>query len=101
MDIVAAPKWQKEFQKHKNTFDFIAENTGLEVKSYYDVFHLYLCLTTEKEFGLSLPEWTKQVYPEPLREFAIKTYELMSATTELRRLSTGKYSTQKGNVLFN
>ncbi|EFA02696.1 Venom acid phosphatase Acph-1-like Protein [Tribolium castaneum] len=88
-EIVTAPKWQKEFKKHKTTFDYIAENTGLEVNNYFDVFHLYLCLTTEKEFGFTLPEWTKNVYPQPLKDFAIKTYELMSATSELRRLSSG------------
>jgi hypothetical protein len=79
----------RELEQHAKILEYISEHSGVQVKSYMDLFFLYLCLETEHQYGLALPEWTKKVFPQPLKEFAIKSYGLLTSTTELRRFTSG------------
>ncbi|XP_063903011.1 venom acid phosphatase Acph-1-like [Zophobas morio] len=82
-------KIQRQLQQHSEDFKYISEKSGLNAKSYQDMFLLYSCLTTEQEYGLILPEWTKNVYPQPLQDLTIKGYQAETATTEMRRITSG------------
>lgn len=75
--------------KFKRLFDYLSLNTGWNITSYDQAFLLYVGLKTEEENGLELPEWTKSIYPEPIKQFAIKSFEIFTATTELKRLAAG------------
>src|SRR5699024_3278397 len=86
-----SPKIQKHFEQYAEVFKYLSENTGLTVKSYTDAFFLYMLLTTQKEFGLTLPEWTRKVYPQPLQSLTIKFYAFLTATSQMRRFTSGNY----------
>ncbi|KAF5291953.1 hypothetical protein FQR65_LT11353 [Abscondita terminalis] len=76
-------------KKYEQYYEYIAENTGLEVNNIYDIFFLYLSLDAEKDWGLELPQWTQLVFPEYLKEAAIDFYLLSSATPQLKQLAGG------------
>ncbi|RZB39644.1 His Phos 2 domain containing protein, partial [Asbolus verrucosus] len=89
-DLITSPKMSKEFEQHTEIFHYLSKNSGMEVKTYWDVFFIYMCLKTEKDYGLELPEWTNKVFPKPMEDLSIKSYGLLTATTELKRLASGK-----------
>ncbi|KAK4881041.1 hypothetical protein RN001_004360 [Aquatica leii] len=77
---------EKKYQKYYN---YIADNTGMDVANVYDIFFLYLSLDAEKDWGLELPSWTHVVFPELLKEAAVDFYSLSSATPQLKQLAGG------------
>lgn len=101
------PKYQAEYDLHKEQFEYISENSGLNVTSFEDIFNLYFGISTEVscfklnsflelnfnilkvEFGLEQPEWLKKVWPDIIIELAVKEYHIATATTELRSLTSG------------
>ncbi|KAJ8966360.1 hypothetical protein NQ317_011935 [Molorchus minor] len=77
------------FEKHKKLFQLLSEETGWNVTSFRQVFHLYIGLKVKEEWGLTLPEWTKQVYPQPIQYLAEQEYLISTNTTNLRRIISG------------
>ncbi|RZC33739.1 venom acid phosphatase Acph-1-like, partial [Asbolus verrucosus] len=86
---VQSPRQQSVYKKYKNYFDYIAENTGLNVTTFLDVYNLYFGLATEEEWGFKLPPWTKKVWPKTITELAIKEYFVATATTKLMQMASG------------
>lgn len=62
----------QKFAEHSEAFNYIAENTGLNVSRFYHLYNLYFGLSTEEEWGFELPEWTKPVWPETITRLATK-----------------------------
>ncbi|CAH1159469.1 unnamed protein product [Phaedon cochleariae] len=83
------PKLQADFQQHKDTFEYISKNTGLNVTSFYEVYNLYFGISTEEEWGHKLPVWTKIVWPKTIIDLAIQEYFVQTGTTELIKLAEG------------
>lgn len=81
----------QELEQHKTIFEYLSKQSGLDVKTYGESLLLYECLWSEQEYGLTLPDWTKNVYPEPLRDLALKSYSLGTDTTQLRKLTSGVF----------
>ncbi|XP_068907606.1 venom acid phosphatase Acph-1-like [Tenebrio molitor] len=88
-ELTASPKVVQELEQHKTIFEYLSKQSGLDVKTYGESLLLYECLWSEQEYGLTLPDWTKNVYPEPLRDLALKSYSLGTDTTQLRKLTSG------------
>ncbi|KAJ8951021.1 hypothetical protein NQ318_006406 [Aromia moschata] len=86
---MATPKLQEQFRQHKNTFSYISKNTGLNVTTFLDVYNLYFGLATEEEWGLTLPNWTKSVWPTRITQLAIQEYHSATATTDLKKMASG------------
>ncbi|CAH1957980.1 unnamed protein product [Acanthoscelides obtectus] len=87
--IISSDKFKAEFNKYSDTVVYLNKNTGLNLTSFHDVYNLYFVLTTEEEFGLKLPKWTESVYPDLVREMAIREYLTGSGTDNSKRLGTG------------
>lgn len=71
------------------TYKYLTMYAGKSVNSLQSVQNIYSCLHIEELYGLSLPEWTREVYPDKLYpisglSFAVKTY-----TPLLARLKSG------------
>lgn len=54
-----------------------------------ELFRRFNCWRFQEECGRELPEWTRAVYPEPLRSVALEAHEEINATPEMRRVLTG------------
>lgn len=70
-------------------YKYLTMYAGKTVNSLQSVQNIYSCLHIEEIYNYTLPEWTKEVYPDKLfpisgMSFAVKTY-----TTLLARLKSG------------
>lgn len=92
---------------NRNVFQYIANHTGRPINKLSmffsrfvvfkllkcnfsgDVFQIYQTLTAEKTMNLTLPEWTKSVYPEKITEIAAKQCEAENHSSLLKRLNGG------------
>ncbi|XP_055614005.1 prostatic acid phosphatase [Uranotaenia lowii] len=98
----SCPAFDKELSRYKHSEDFQAYNKSLESMYEYVTAHvgrkvdslttaqnLYSNLHIEDLNNFTLPDWTKQVYPEPLRSISAKSFAIKTNTTLLARLKTG------------
>ncbi|KAJ8951022.1 hypothetical protein NQ318_006407 [Aromia moschata] len=96
------PNWDKEINsyltseeghvftnKYQDTFKYIAKNTGEDITEILQVYYMYFGFTIQEELHLTLPDWTKEVYPEPMKTIAIEYYNLMFSTPNLMKMSGG------------
>lgn len=63
----------------KGLYEYLTVNSGKEVNSMENVQYIYNALFIESAFNFTLPEWTKEVYPDKMawvsaRSFATSTY---------------------------
>ncbi|ODN01018.1 Lysosomal acid phosphatase [Orchesella cincta] len=75
--------------EHADLYKYLSEHTGLEVKSYSNVSDIYDTLFVQTAHNLTLPEWTKEVFPDKLRPMAHKWIKMQTHTPEMRRLKAG------------
>ncbi|CAG9766715.1 unnamed protein product [Ceutorhynchus assimilis] len=83
-DVLAYIKSKRE------TFHYIANHTGKPINKLSDIFQIYQTLTAEKTLNLTLPEWTKKVYPEEITKIAAKQCEMENANDVLKKLNGGR-----------
>ncbi|KRT80736.1 Phosphatase [Oryctes borbonicus] len=80
---------KKLFQQQHDVIEYLRKHTGDDIKYIRDVWLLLGTLVTEKQFGLTLPDWTAPVFPNKLIELAAHEYKLQTATKELKKLVFG------------
>ena len=54
-----------------------------------EIDYLFDALYIEQVYNLTLPEWTKSVYPQPMKVLRDLSFQLTTWTHELRRLRSG------------
>lgn len=81
----------QEMAPFRSTFDYISNSSGRKIEDYFDLLMLNSALTTEKEWGLELPEWTKKLYPHLFKAFAVKSFRLLTGTAKLRQAMAGYF----------
>jgi len=74
---------------HADLFKYLSEHTGLDIISFSNVSDIYDTLFVQTAHNLSLPEWTKEVFPEKMQPMANKWIKMQSQTPEMRRLKAG------------
>lgn len=70
-------------------FQQLSEHSGLSISNIEQVETLYSILKIESENGLTLPAWTKTVYPQPMRRLAAMNLASYTRTPALKRLQGG------------
>lgn len=88
-EVVASPKIQAEYNKNRDVFNYVSQNSGLNVTTFLDTYKLFFGLSTEEEWGFRLPHWTRKVWPETITNFAVKEYYVSTETTDLKRMASG------------
>ncbi|XP_064546052.1 lysosomal acid phosphatase [Drosophila montana] len=69
----------------------LTELTGLNVSYAHDVTNVFISLLAEQAYGLELPKWTKEYFPDKMRPLAAKSYVYDAYTPELRKIKGGFY----------
>ncbi|XP_035900613.1 prostatic acid phosphatase [Anopheles stephensi] len=70
-------------------YRYVTEKTGRRYDSMSSVQNLYSALLIEDLNNFTLPEWTRTVYPEPLKSISAMTFAVKTNTTQLARLKMG------------
>lgn len=63
-------------KKNKDLLDYLSLHSGREVRSLQDVDFLYSVLNIESLYNLTLPNWTKEVFPDKMKPLAALRYEI-------------------------
>lgn len=86
-------KHSDEYQAYNKSlepvYEYVSANAGRKVDSLTTVQNIYSCLHIEEVNNFTLPEWTKKVYPEPLRSISARSFATKTITPVLARLKTG------------
>ena len=82
----------KEFnEKHAKLFEYVASNSGSHVRNAGELEGVYDNLFIEELYNLTLPEWTKKVYPDEMKPVAAFSFTVLCKTDLLKRLKVGKF----------
>ncbi|XP_066147759.1 venom acid phosphatase Acph-1-like [Euwallacea fornicatus] len=82
---------RSHFKKFRKVFNYVSRFSGLNVTTFQDIYNLYFGLSTEEEFGLILPDWTQNVWPQMITDIAIREYSVIMAKPDMRRVASGYF----------
>lgn len=86
-------KRSDEFQEYNKSlesiYQYLSTHSGRKIDSPTSAQNIYSCLHIEELNNFTLPNWTKQVYPEPLKSISAKSFATKTTTRELARLKAG------------
>ncbi|XP_043258395.1 prostatic acid phosphatase-like isoform X2 [Colletes gigas] len=89
--IMSLPEVQKVQDDNKQLYEELTNLTGMVISTPDDVGSLYGTLTAEKQMNLSLPDWTKDYYPDKLIPLTMYDFRLNVFNDLLRRLKGGPF----------
>ncbi|GJQ72934.1 hypothetical protein Trydic_g1576 [Trypoxylus dichotomus] len=69
---------------------YINAHSNATMKTLRDLMIVYAGWSSEEEYGLTLPVWSKKIYPQPLSDTVTKEYALHVETKAMARKATGK-----------
>lgn len=76
-------------KENAELYDYLSKNTGNNITSVLKVEWLYNTLEIEEFNNLTLPEWTKSVYPEKLKPIAAQAVALFTDNIFMKRMKGG------------
>ncbi|CAH1969524.1 unnamed protein product [Acanthoscelides obtectus] len=91
---VTSAKFRSFMKEHKKLFKYLLEYGKLDVPIPERLAHSYVVydvLTTEKRNNLTLPEWTKSVFPENVTELARAFGKTMGYNRKMQKASVGPF----------
>ncbi|KAG8235722.1 hypothetical protein J437_LFUL016357 [Ladona fulva] len=80
---------KKVFEENDALFKELTDITGMPITTPEDVQSLYNTLLAEDLFNLTLPEWTKNYYPDRLVPLTAFSFSLSAYTKILQRIKGG------------
>lgn len=89
--MLASDEVQKVLDEHKTMLEELTAHTGMAIKTPDDVQSLYGTLRAESEYGLKLPKWTNEYYPDKLTNLTNLSYIYNIYTDELKQLKAGPF----------
>ncbi|KAK5638667.1 hypothetical protein RI129_012962 [Pyrocoelia pectoralis] len=76
-------------EENQELYDYITKNANFPVDSFQSLQLIHDTLHIEELYNLTLPDWTKHVYPDKMNEWAWFSFALATYTQQLARLKTG------------
>ncbi|XP_013184946.2 prostatic acid phosphatase [Amyelois transitella] len=96
-------EYKNRLSKYQNLMNYLTAYTGEKVTDYNDINDIYNILFIESLYNFTLPNWTKEVYPDKLVEPSGYSFTTDTATPALARLKVGPLlqhiTTQMSNKL--
>lgn len=89
--IVELPEVQKIQEDNNELYEELTNLTGMLISTPDDVGSLYGTLTAEDHMNLTLPEWTKDYYPDKLIPLTLYELQLNVYNDLLRKLKGGPF----------
>lgn len=80
---------QKLIVNNTQLFDYITKNTGYNVHDIGTLETLYNTLEIEKLNGLQLPDWTKSVFPDKMKDIAATSLAIFTETLKMKKIHGG------------
>lgn len=84
------PEYRELNKRFKPLYEYLTLHSGKKIDSFTTVNNLYNVLYIEDLYNLTLPEWTKKVYPEgDMKWVSARSFASNTNTNTLARLKTG------------
>jgi len=77
-------------EKHADLYRYTSEHSGANIHDAETLAYLYDILFVEELYNLTLPNWTKTVYPDKMIPVAEFVFTIPAKTKLLQRLKMGK-----------
>lgn len=90
-EVLEFPEVRKVLDENANLFAELTKYSGLSIKTPEDVQSLYGTLRAETEYGLEIPKWAKNYYPDKLINLTELSYIYNCYTEEMQRLKAGPF----------
>lgn len=90
-EVLELPEVKRKIAENAQLMEELSRHTGLKVKTAEDVQSIFGTLKAEKEYGLTLPSWTKNYFPERLVELMELSYIYNVYTDELKQIKAGPF----------
>ncbi|XP_057669399.1 prostatic acid phosphatase-like [Diorhabda carinulata] len=90
-DVLSSEEYQELNKKYESTYKILSKNSGKEVTDVVGAMDIWDSLKSEDTIGLTLPDWTKEVYPEPLRTLVGYAFASSTFTTQMKRFFIGPF----------
>jgi prostatic aicd phosphatase len=74
---------------YKETFDYIQNKSGKAMRHPADMQDIYFIFKTENDMGLVMPNWTKDVFPEPTQSIASQVYGYHNFDPRVKQINSG------------
>ncbi|GLV41159.1 uncharacterized protein CBL_04683 [Carabus blaptoides fortunei] len=76
---------------YKDLMEYAQANSGKIIKSPIELVELYLILRTEEDTNLTLPTWSRPIYPEPLYGAASLVYSYFNYNPDIKKINAGYF----------
>lgn len=90
-EVLELPEVKEEHAKYADLFKNLSSFSGMNITEAEHVNSLYITLEAERDFGLKLPGWTKQYFPEKMRYMAEQSYIYNAYTPEMQKIKGGPF----------
>lgn len=90
-EVLQLPEVRKMFDDNKEMLEGLAKLSGMPMKRPDDVLFVHNALHLESEFGLKLPAWTKDYFPDKTQNLTDFSFIYPVYTDELKRLKAGPF----------
>ncbi|EDV97978.1 lysosomal acid phosphatase [Drosophila grimshawi] len=90
-EVMHLPEVVELHEQNSKLLQELTNITGLNVSYTHDVTNVYISLQSQQVYGLKMPKWTRNYYPDKMRPLAVKSYTYDAYTTEMRKLKGGYY----------
>lgn len=77
-------------RENAELYDYLSKHTGDNISSVLKVESLYNTLQIQELNNLTLPQWTKGVYPEKMRTIASLALALFTDNDFMKRMKGGE-----------
>ncbi|XP_076625630.1 venom acid phosphatase [Colletes latitarsis] len=90
--VLDSPEGRRELAKYSKFMKQLTTWTGRNITEPWDMYYMYHLLMAEHSMGLSLPQWTHDIFPYgELWNGTVFAYDIACSTPLLRRLYAGPY----------
>ncbi|XP_077302099.1 lysosomal acid phosphatase-like [Arctopsyche grandis] len=86
-----SPFFQKLNEGFQQYYRYVTNHTGRYIDNIVDMSYIYDNLHIEEMNGFALPEWTKEVYPDVLKNITKYSFILNTYTPTLAKLKIGPF----------
>lgn len=87
--VLSSPEIKKINKNNEKLYAYLTEKSGDKISSLKTLEYLYNTLFIENLYNMTLPEWTKTVFPDKLKPLASKSFTIPAYNKILQRLKSG------------
>ncbi|KAI8430693.1 hypothetical protein MSG28_000883 [Choristoneura fumiferana] len=88
-ELQESKEYTDRLSQYQGLMDYLTAYTGAKIKDYNDISYVYNTLYIETLYNFTLPNWTRTVYPDKMREPSCYSFRTATMTPLLARLKVG------------